>query len=276
MGSVNKVTKTFYFVYFIIAITLTGYCDNNNSPNLSSVLKKIQQKDLEVIEDLFYLLFRHGDFAYTFLGTKPMCTIDFTMHYAQVISKDKKFVMETYLARKGFDTLVKYLHLFPMKNLRLQLHESKKLGEHFSFILINREMCLPIIKKHLHVFQEHCGQKLDAEGVLELISQGTYFHEDIRDTTSLGLLLGYPEKDVFGFSAKLKGSTTSKDTTVLRPCPLALRKNPLTPIKTPYFMTSRDETDLKKIKSKYSLKKYELVQLYYEEDFLNKILEKLL
>ena len=117
---------------------------------------------------------------------------------------------------------------------------------------------------------------MSAEELLELLCQGAYFQEGKNDTTVLGLLLGYPEKDVVAFSSQFEGANSSKKNNPLRPCPLALSKNPLTPIRTPYFMTDRNEIDLKEIKLEYAMKKRDLVELYYSEDFLGKLLSRLL
>lgn len=232
------------------------------------------KEDQQILKDLFYLLFRHGDFAYAFFGIKPMCSIDYTMQYIQSFSDNEKFTRETHLARKGFEVWKRYQPLFPMKNIQFLLKESDQCEGHFAFILINPKKCLPIIEQHLSLFQKYYGQELSTEELLERLCQGTYFQEGKNDTTVLGLLLGYPEKDVLAFSEQLEKLRLSQNKSSLRPCHLALRKNPLTPIRTPYFMTNRNEAELEGIKSDYEIKKQELVEFYYSNDFLEKILNR--
>lgn len=261
------VTKYFQalFTALIFAMSSLGHCKDLEVKDFLKTISVEERKDLE---DLFYLLFKQGDFAYAFFGIKPMCRIDYTMQYVNSAPHNESFTRETYLARKGFDIWAKHQHFFPMKNTCLRLHQSDKYGGHFSFVLINPHQCLSVIKKHLTLFQKHYGQELNPEGFLELLSKGEFFQEGKADPTILGLLLGYPKKDVFAFNKRPKKKLT--------PCPLSLHRNPLTPIKASYFMTDRNEEELKDIKTEYALKKTDLVDFYYSPDFLEKVLERLL
>ena len=277
--------RFFSYLLFLVISSL-GYCQVVDVP---SFLKTIPREDRKAIEDLFYLLFSYGDFAYTFFGIKPMCTIDYTMQYAQYVSRNEKFTRETYLARKGFDIWAKYEHLFPMLTLRMQLKESDQFGEYFSFILINKDQCLQIISKHITLVQKYYGQELNSEKFLEILCEGRFFQEHKIDTTILGLLLGYPEEDVLTFSKTitldglfsnllcatptpsfqvLKNSKSLWNKKQQKPCYLGLRKNALTPIKTPYFMSNREDKDLKEIKTQYASQKKNLVDFYYSNEFL--------
>lgn len=270
VGLARKLTRFFLISIASIAMSIKGHC--NDYSKVDSTLKTIPNEDQQIIKDLFYLLFGYGDFAYVFFDIKPMCSIDYTMEYIQNVPGNERFIRETHLARKGFDVWKKYQNLFPMNELKIQLHESNRFGGHFSFALINPKKCSSIIKEHLTLFQNYCGKELSAEEILELIYQGVYFQEDKNDATILGLLFGYPEKDVLVFSNYLKDS--SKNKTPLRPCRLAWCKNPITPVNTPYFMTNRNETELTDIKNEYAHKKPEIVKFYYSEDFLKTILRR--
>ena len=260
-----------WFILLIIAISSIGYCNKgaNNSP-----ITNIPVEDKAILTDLFQLLFSSGDFAYTFLDVKPMCQISYTMQYIRNFPENERFSRETHLARKGFEVWEKYQHLFPMKNLKFLLEESDQCEGHFAFILINPKKCLSIIEQHLSLVQKYYGQELPAEKLLERLCQGDYFQDGKNDATILGLLLGYPEKDVLVFNDQLEKLRSSKNKSSLRPCHLALRKNPLTPIRAPFFMTNKHEIELKEIKYEYAIKNHKLVEFYYSDDFLEKILNR--
>lgn len=277
-------------------------------------MDQISKEDKDVIEDLFYLLFSNADFAYTLLGVKPMCDISYTMHYAQSISSNDRYIRETFLARKGFNTWQKYQQLFPMKKLRLVLRSSNKFGERVSFILINPSLCLPIIEKHLYLFQKYYGFKLSVEQILKLICEDKFFRSDEMDSEIFGLLLGYPEKDVKSFHRRtilekaksilpidvranrnqffckisnldlmhlnsITSGTITPDLNQLskarRPFRLVL-KNPLYPFTTPIFIAFRDECEeLNYIREKYESIKSDLIKFYYADNFLENLLERL-
>lgn len=298
----------------LLAISSFGYCENI-SP-VFPILNIIPKEDKEVLDDLFHLLFANGDFAYTFSGLKSMCSIDYTMYYARNISLNEKFTRETYLARKGFDTWKKYQHFFSMQGLRLYLEESNDYNEHFAFILINPDQCLQIIKKYINLFEKYYEEKFTPQQYLDLLCNGSFFQKGKNDPIILGLLLGYPEEDVAIFNQKIMLDKTlsslpydtqnkkftssltfstqelgnfleSKKNEIssiqlekikkeLKPCSLSLNKNPLKPITTPYFMSNRTEGELKEIKSKYEVRKADLIEFYYSPDFLEKILERFL
>lgn len=269
---VKRLTVFLPVVLLITAMPINAHC--RDLPKVASVLETIPEEDQQTLKDLFHLLFRHGDFSYAFFGIKPMCSIDYTMQYIKTVSNNEAFTRETHLARKGFEVWKKYQHLFPMKDIRFLLQESDQCGGHFAFVLINPQKCLSIIEHHLHLFQNYYGEKLPADELLKCLCQGTYFKEGKIDHAVFGLLLGYPEKDVVAFSNQLEKSRSSKNKNSLRPCHLALSRNPLTPIRSSFFMTNRNEADLKDLKSEYAEKKRELVKFYYSDDFLGKILNR--
>ncbi len=271
MDLLKRLFKAIYLGVFI-AISNFGY-SYENSPS-SLIIKNIPFDDKCVLIELFQLLFSNGDFAYAFLGIKPMCKISYTMQYIRKFPENERFSRETYLARKGLKIWKKYQHLFAMGNIQFLTEESDQYEGCFSFILINPEKCLRIIERHLSLFQNYYGEKIPADELVKWLCRGSYFKEGKIDHQVLGLLLGYPEKDVLTFNDQLKNLKSSKNKDSLRPCYLAVRQNPLTPIRAPYFMTNRKEIDLKDLKSEYAAKKQELITFYYSDDFLEKILDR--
>lgn len=265
-----RLAQLFFKLLFFTAISLKGNCSNK----IPTILKIIPKEDQQILKDLFHLLFRHGDFAYAFLGIKPMSSIDYTMQYIRKFPENESFIRETHLARKGFQVWKKYQELLPMQDLVLLVEESDQYEGHFAFILINPQKCLPIIEQHLSQFQNYYGQKLSANELLKCLCQGSFFQKGKMDPIVFGLLLGYPEKDVLAFSNQLKKVYSTKNENSLRPCYLASSKNPLSPIRTPFFMTNRNEAELEDIKSEYSIKKKELINIYYSDDFLENILHR--
>lgn len=256
-----------------------GYCEQNQS--IHSFVENLPPKEKEQLIDFFQLLFRHGDFSYTLIGLKPMCSIDYTFQYAKKFPNREQFARETHQARLGFEIWQKYQNLFPMTTQALLLIDNSDPFEHFSIILINKTQCREIISKHKELFKKHIGEKLSEEEIVSLVYEGSIFKKGKLHPEIFGLLLGYPEEDVHAFSAKdliqhlpYVTNTPIQNRIKLSPCSLGLEKNPLTPIKTPYFMSEKKDTDLVKLKTKFSQKKPDLLEYYYAEDFLERILEK--
>jgi hypothetical protein len=234
--------------------------------------RTIPRKDLQIIEDLLFLLFKHGDFSYTFFGIKPMCSIDYTLGYIKNFPENKIFVRETHQALKGFEVIKKYQHLFKKHSLQLLLRETKKCGGHFAFVLINRKKCLLIIEKHLDLFQKYYGKKHSPKKLLECLCQGKFFKDNKIDPIIFGLLLGYPEKDVHTFA----NQSSKKEKKTLRPFHLTSSTNPFTPIRSSFFMTNRTNKELKDIQLEYAREKKAIVELYYSPEFLETVLNKLM
>jgi hypothetical protein len=198
------------------------------------------------------------------------------MEYIAEAPKNEAFKREAYLALKGLETWKKYQHSFPMNQIRLLIRESDRCGGQFAFILINPSKCSSIIEQHLSLFQSYCGRELSSQEILNQVCEGTFWRDDVLDPVLFGLLLGYPTEDVFAFEGQLKSALAGKAKNSMRPCRLAQTKNPFTPIKTPYFMTNREDEELGTIKEEYAKNKSGLVELFYSDDFLLKILERMI
>lgn len=256
---------------FISIGILLGFGQGKAWSSDDSLIKRIPLEERLILDDLFQLLFSNGDFAYTFLGIKPMCMISYTMQYIRKFPENDRFCRETRQAKKGLDVWKKYQHLFSMGNLKLLIQESYKCEGHFSFILLNLNQCKSVIEKHLSVFQNHFGEKLSTNQILDLLSQGLYFQGEKIDHATLGILLGYPEKDVFAFIDQHTNRRNAGEKSALKPCLLVKNKNPLSPIKPSFFMSKRSQDELDMIKLEYSSGLRELIQIYYSEDFLQKM-----
>lgn len=276
---------------------------NHTSLNVRSILQSIPKQDQERIELFFRILIHADSVGHTLFGRKPMSYIGiFNPEYIKAGSIEKFYSLhkDNLLFKIGFDTWLKYQHLFPSKNY---LFITKKEAEFLEIFIINKKEFLNVVQRNLNHLCEKLGKNYSAEEFLDNFIKEKDASEFLRSQSVLGVLLGYGRENAelyeracitrkrnpyFGFSLRKPRYVPLSTFSSLEEELKFLEENftsfpdnkmPNFPVifMVPLgFGANLNSTETQMLKKQYQEEYRSIVQIYSGRDFLETTLERLI
>jgi len=182
--------KIVAFISFFFAVMLCCFAEKLD---VRSCIDNIPKEDRQILNRFFkHLVLRQG--GYTLLGDKPLTDWFY-------VNDDWSFndflawhSYSNYVLRKGWQTWLRYHHLFPSQKFILKGIERD--SSSFEIALINREACLHAIKEHAALFQK----RLHIECSCDEIFENYVCNLCIDDPLLLGILFGFGVENAKAFA----------------------------------------------------------------------------
>jgi len=155
------------------------------------------QEERKHLEAFFELLVRSHDLAYTLFGEKPFSIADYQSAPA--------FTYPFLTFEEGWDTWLKYNHLFPSKNFVLRRIDCGNMGRHQikEIVVINKRAALDTLNTNIKTFQDQLHTKATTEEILSEMLKNDEFLKTVMDSSErLGILLGYGNRNAKAFKKR--------------------------------------------------------------------------
>ncbi len=161
-------------------------------------VKLIDSKDLLILEDFFYIMFRDNAFAYTLFSAKPMGIGGYAWDFVDASSNHYRQT-RMMIAFKGWQVWQKYAHLFPSQNFYM-IKSNPSDPNNLCFTIINKRRCEQVITKHLPIFQNWLGFEATLQKILDIVcsDQLEWYNMKKGFIACLGILLGYGKVNSLG------------------------------------------------------------------------------
>jgi hypothetical protein len=211
--------KLFTFFAYFIAINFLFICPSDAKPLIGKSEKNVQEKirpdERKWLEKLFTdIMFRENG-IYTLYGSKPM-TLIILDHKAEekmqawvdeMSEEEKKDLItlkEPYDLPENWEKWEKIKDRFPMSNyffLKCPRKDDPSLEDVY---FVNIQQAAITIQEHYTLFKQHVGEDFNPlKAVFEIGNeQSVFWKKTISNSTLLGILFGYGEKNAHCFRWK--------------------------------------------------------------------------
>jgi hypothetical protein len=286
-----------HFVLFFFLVISPLY-----SEELSQILKKIPEKDLEDIRYLFNNLIYKGHFSYTLFGDKAVslsyCTISEPSKFKILKNQNKKLIqIANNILGIKWEQWKRYQSLFPIKKY-LIVEEKSTINPYIKYIiLINKEHFVKTFYKNQAIFHKELESQITGEALLTQIEQKRELRSIIKNSELLlGILLGYGAHNAALYAKRellqllydqykyvlVKNSPIIKEldkqadaiTDVLQPCDEYVYN--LSPIPATHFVADLQSKETLALKKKYQTLREKVSVIYAQGDALEITLSTLI
>ena len=254
--------------------------DASSAAEVLKTIPKTQQEDLRY---LFHILFLEQDGAYTLFGDKPVALAgDF------LIPSWKQTIRSKCFGQLGaaWETWQKHKHKFPMPNFvivgeKCKFHDPECVT--LNIFIINKKTFLETIEKHLMIFEDVLGKKIDSETYLQDIeNERVSFWTSIQyNEMLLGILLGYGEHNASFFNQQASHApTVSMKMSSTKLADIKLKSSnrdifPMMIVNPVQFSADLAHPETKVLQVKYQKARQEICSTYSQGDFLEITLSEL-
>ena len=223
---------------------------------------------------LFRYLVLHEGFGYTLFGTKPLSCVSFIKDTSFLI--DSVFEPNSYaISRVYWSTWKKFFPNLYFNNFIFVENFSSRV---FQVYLVNKKLCLKIIKEHVSDFQNILKINKSPKEILNHIIQSkNIFNNGLcRSHYLMGLLFGYGKKNAMAFEKTyVKKQYFYK---ALQPFTHEENSDPIIMPLPQFVVTMYSEEDMaeaKRLRRAYNRQRNYILKNYEEGNFLEITLEKL-